>query len=440
MSAKAQSVAPEKAPATQQQPELPAKKGVFGYLKYIWIFIPLLPYFNMVNIYAVNLPYQDDYNAILEFLCKFKTANVADKFSLMFSQHVEHRLFFSRIIYVLYNDVFGKVNFRDLIFIGNLELVGVFLLFIYFVKKAVPDYWSIIAIIGGFCLFDLSNYENADFAMCGICNYGAFLFFMLSLCFYDRPGKKFLIPAVIVEVIGIFSSGGGMVGALCIIIFLIFNKDRFKLWVGISTFLLFVPLYFLHYTKASAAGETETGLSLGRIMPFFFHMVGSHFSYENGIIIGIVLLVALAFLLPISLKFEIKPNTLPLLCILCFIFGSQLLASFFRSNQAVIAAYSSRYLIYSHLLVAVMFALLFIKLAGRGSIMWVVTSIAAIIILYSYKGNYDYGEAGFAREKMRLENIPYYYRNDHSPESMKIAQQIEQQACSMNIYCIKDER
>src|SRR5205807_2536586 len=112
-----------------------------NYLKYIqnlWIFFPAVIYFNTINKYAVNFPYQDDYNAILEFLCKFKQADIADKFWLLFSQHGQHRIFQARVIYVLYDSIMGKVNFRDLIFIGNLQLVVVYFVFIYFIRKAIP--------------------------------------------------------------------------------------------------------------------------------------------------------------------------------------------------------------------------------------------------------------------------------------------------------------
>ncbi len=46
-------------------------KKYINWLGYCLVLIPVVVYFNVINKYAVNLPYQDDYNAILEFLTKF---------------------------------------------------------------------------------------------------------------------------------------------------------------------------------------------------------------------------------------------------------------------------------------------------------------------------------------------------------------------------------
>ena len=48
-----------------------------------WIFIPAIAYFIKVNEYALNLPYADDYDAVLSFLNKFVTVEFREKLSLL---------------------------------------------------------------------------------------------------------------------------------------------------------------------------------------------------------------------------------------------------------------------------------------------------------------------------------------------------------------------
>src|ERR1017187_10328490 len=109
--------------------------------KYIFLFLPATVYFYIVNKYAVNIPSQDDYAAILDFLCHYKRAHGIDKFFMLFVQHGEHRILSSRIVYVLYDSIFGNINFRNIIFIGNAQLLFAYSILIIFIKKCLAKYW-----------------------------------------------------------------------------------------------------------------------------------------------------------------------------------------------------------------------------------------------------------------------------------------------------------
>src|SRR6266542_1891938 len=107
--------------------QLAPKNPVWNYLVNAWIFIPAVMYYAVVSQNVVNIPIMDDYEAILQFLLNFKSASFGEKLALMFSQHAEHRLLFSRIVYVTYYTLFGHVNFKHIIFIADLQLLAIFL-------------------------------------------------------------------------------------------------------------------------------------------------------------------------------------------------------------------------------------------------------------------------------------------------------------------------
>jgi hypothetical protein len=180
---------------------------VFGW---VIIFIPAFIYLYNVWTYAVNIPSNDDYYAILDFLCRYKNTQGADKFFLLFSLHNEHRILSSRIVYVLYYCIFGHINFRHIIFIDNFQLLLAFCVLLVFIKRCLRRYWFIASFVSGLCFFDLSNWENADFAMAGLQNYGIILWFMLSLLFYSMPGRKYLIAGLLFQIVCIYSSGNGI--------------------------------------------------------------------------------------------------------------------------------------------------------------------------------------------------------------------------------------
>jgi len=405
-----------------------------------WIFIPVIIYFAVINKYTVNIPFNDDYDAILGFLTKFKNATGVDKIGLLFSQHGDHRIFHSRIVYVVYYFIFGKINFVHIIFLANVQLVVIFVILIHFIKKAIPKYWNIVSLVTGFCLFDLSSFENADFAMCGMQNYGVIMLFFISLYFYSLPGKKNIFLGGLFEAICIFSSGNGVICAACLTAFLILNRGKVGSLVSGAILLACGALYYFHYTKSTAVGSVSEIFTSARDTRFFFHMIGSHFSYENGIEAGVCMFILLIALIPVNMKFVFKQGTLPFICILGVLLGTIVTISVFRSGAGEIASYWSRYIIYAHIIASILFIFLWIKLDGK-KLFWYLMASAAIVLLFAYKSNFDYGDTNLALMKKRLEYTPYYYfANGHSNEEIEKAKAIEAAACKEGIYCIQDER
>lgn len=406
----------------------------------LWIWLPALPYFYLVNIYAVNFPYQDDYNAILEFLTKFDQANFGDKLGLLFSQHNDHRIFHSRVVYVLQHALMGKINFRGLIFLGNLQLLAIFGLLVSFIKRALPNSWRVVSCIVALVIFDPSSYENADFAMSGLQNYGVIMLFLLTLFYFGKKGNLNLIVALLFQIICIYSSGNGLVAQFFVLAYLVLSSEKRKAIIAGISYVIFTPLYFINYVKAVPAGAVKSEFSLLTVGKFFIHMTGSHFGFEQSIAAGFILLGLLVWFFPLVPKFKLKENTTVLICILGFVFASMGITSLFRSSTEMgeLGSYQSRYLIYAHLLCTITLVFMAIKLEGK-KIFWPALGVALVVFGVAYKSNYQYGEACLNMTKSRLEYYPYYY-GGHKEKDNEIARQIETEACKLGIYCISDER
>ncbi|MEO5892816.1 MAG: hypothetical protein ABIQ31_21380 [Ferruginibacter sp.] len=393
------------------------------------VLIPPIFYFSIVNTYALNIPYSDDYDAILAFLNKFVSSGSTEKVALLFSQHNEHRILFSRIIFVLYYEAVGAISFRNLIFIGNIELAGVFIIIIYFIRKAIPGYWNIAAIILSLCLFDLSNFENSGSAMAGVQNYGVILLFLLGILFYSLKSNQYLVPAFLFQALIVFSSGNGMIGSLCMLFFTILLKDKPRIIISGACLIIFAPLYFLHYNKTGTAPVN----TLAEYSTYFIRHAGAVFNFKYSFYLGICLLIILAVSLPVTKKLRLAENTAPFLSLLLFILISIAAIAYFRSSLKGINFYTSRYLVYPHLLAAIVFIFAYIKL--RAEKIRLVISLAFIVAMVLVNvQNSRWGEMGLKIAYTRLTNYPFVY-----PDKER-AKQLSDESCRLKIYCIEKHR
>lgn len=399
-------------------------------MKYLVIFSPFIIYLSFVQQYALNLPRMDDYDAILNFLNNFKKAQFAEKLSLLFSQHNEHRIFTSRLVYAIYYEVFGHINFRNIIFINAITIFFIYLILVYFIKKLMPVLWPLAALAFSMCIFDINGFENADFAMAGMQNYGVILFFVASIFFYSLESKKFIPLAALCQVLCIFSSGNGNLGAFLVLLFTIFNKEKTKTITALMCLLIFAPLYYLHYIKPPTNFFT---LNPSKFIPYFFHSLGAHFGYHLGFFAGAGLFVSLIGLLPFTDGFKTKENTLPFVFISGFVICSMGIMSVFRGNLPIEGSQSSRYYIYSHLLVALVFLFILLKLEGKKMQLQIATAMILVLFVL-YRKNYNEGKSGFEYFYSSLKNNEFDY-----PDK-PWAKQITDEACQLHIYCIGEER
>jgi hypothetical protein len=406
-------------------------RSIINILLILLILTPLTVYTYYIFHFSINVPRQDDYDAVLGFLIGYNTASFPEKIALLFSQQNEHRILFSRIVYVLYYTITGTINFRHIILLNLLVLMTLFSVVAYFIRKAIPGQWLVAVTLLSFGLFDLNNFENADFAMAGLQNYGIILLFVGSMFFYSRQSNKYLVPAVLLQVLCVFSSGNGSVAAFFIVLFVALNKVRLRTITSLVTFLVTAPLYYIGYQQPTNDFVTTDP---SKFVPFFLHALAAHFSNDYGIIIGVLLLVLLLITLPIGKKFTIKNNTLPLLCMAGFILTSLGVMSIFRGGLPINVSYSSRYFVYSHLFVAILFVFIIIRLQNRATILAGVETLTLLLALFIYKQNAEYGDGGFNWQYNCLKTRQFDYP---FPDKAK---KIADESCQLNIYCIDEHR
>jgi len=412
--------------------QISAKGDLFTtILKYSVISFPIIIYFSFVQQWALNLPRADDFYAILDFLNNYKKAGIADKIVLLLSQHNEHRILSSRIVYVLYYSLFNTINFEHIIYLNGIILLQIYILVLYFFKKAAPQSFMVLAWITSICIFDLNNFENAIFPMSGVQNYGIILLFLAALYFYGLEGKRNIYIAVFFQMLAVFSSGNGNIASLFIVLSqLLISKNRNKQVISFVVFIVSAVLYYTNY-KNTGYNSTSFTLELSKFVPYFLNIIGAHFAFRQGVYWGVALLVALVIFFPVDRPFKIKKEVVPLICITGFILCSMGIMAIFRGNLPIEFSYSSRYLIYPQLLVAITVAFAVIKFGNKQAQILVTCSL---LLLYVYSINYPHGKMCFEAFSTNLKHDDYGYGDKEA------AKKIADESCRLNIYCIENAK
>jgi hypothetical protein len=397
-------------------------------LMHVAVFLPAAVYFAVVNRYAVNMPILDDFDAILDFLCRYRQVHGVQRFFLLFEQQNEHRIFSSRVVYVLYDAMTGGVNFRNLIFLGNLELLATFVLLVALIKKAVPRHWFVASLVAGISLFDLNNWENADFATGSIQNFGILFLFTASVYCYNAKTKWQTALAVLLHATCTFSSGNGLVASVFLMLFNFFNGHRGNKYAGTAVFLLCCPLYFLHYTRVE---ETMVVAPAGHVIQYFFRFAGNHIYYDdNGaasVCAGAALLLGTFITLPINAKLKIREASTPLVFLLGFVLASMALISVFRANFGYYIP--SRYLLYPNLLVALLFVFLLLKVPAKAG--KPLSILFPLLVLLTYNMNF-HGSIGKFEALQKATMSPAL---DYPIKSR--ADAVLAESCAKKIYCLE---
>lgn len=404
------------------------------YMNLMWLAlaaIPIMLYGYYILKYAINLPRQDDYDAILGFLVKYKKApSLGEKIGLLFSQHNEHRIFSSRVVYALYYTFTGRIHFRHIVYIDGAILFATLCVISSFIKNALPTNYGLPIFILSLCMFDMNNFENMNFAMGGMQNFGIVLLFTGSIYYYNKQKRSFLIPAALLQATAIFSSGNGIPAAFFIFVFTLLTRDKVKMAVSLGTFICLSPLYYIGY-KSDPIFFTLDGM---KFMPFFMEIMGAHFGRYISMVAAAVMLLIFFPLLPMNKNLEAKPGSLPLVVTMVFMIASLAVMAVFRGLLALDMAFSSRYFIYPHIITAIFFAFFLIRFQAQKVVLYTVVPVFLLVMGYVAKRNHDDGMGMLLALRMNTITEDYDYGNKEH------AKEVADEACKLGIYCIEEKK
>lgn len=375
-----------------------AKNTFWGFL----IFVPVALYFYFFSEYAINIPKWDDH-ALKAFIVEFENANgFIPKLQTFFKLHNEHRIAFDRFFTLIVFWIHGSIDYRWLMWIGNFTLLGVLFIFYKIFRKQKISLAYFVPI--SFILFQSQLWENTFWGMAAMQNFGI-IFFILALIYLISSEKKIHFHlALLVAFLATYTSGNGItIFPVCIVLLIL--QRRFKdvfLFSGVSIILVF--LYFFHY-KFPENNPSMVGIGIKNIILGFFSFLGSVFDLipnssarqKLTIFGGLILFITGSFIAIyfifnsklLNKQRNLNQTELFLLGSIMFLIGTAIIVTFTRISYGEVGLLTSRYKIYSILLLITIY-LAFISKINLTNDKWLILSLIFMSILFNLVANFTH--------------------------------------------------
>ncbi|MBU1822532.1 MAG: hypothetical protein KKG00_13615, partial [Bacteroidetes bacterium] len=385
------------------------------------LLIPVGIFFWVWDYYAINIPKWDDH-ALKAFLVEYLQAPTwAEKIQALFRQHNEHRISVTRFVSLLDYSLFGTLNFKRLMLYGNLSLLGVVALWWVVLKNNDKPFYTLIPV--PFIWLTLSHYENMYWGMAAVQNFGVVVLVAWAIYCCVANSRKLFATALGLAALACLTSGNGLLVLPIGGVLLLLDRrwKRLAAWSLASGLYLFV--YF--YTYQSSPANPDNAYSFGSFVKGYFYFLGSFADslpvndhLRVCLIFGVIL-----FLVAVSIGsttlFRIirtrydypfaQKTDLFCLGLLLFILGTALIVVYSRAGFGTEGLLTSRYKIYSFLLLLV--AYLYVVIPIRGSFLSpYVSGIVFLNALYSvFSYHYHLVDAYNLRKFQTTEHFNWTY-------------------------------
>jgi hypothetical protein len=286
----------------------------------------VLHYFFHLFSNAVNYPLYDDQGAILHFILKYQDAgSITDKLSVIMTPYNESMIIFPKLFVLAWLKVFGVINFSHLLLFNGFLLVITHLLI--FMKSRI-NFWPLLFVQTLF-IFQFQFYDDAFWAISGLCYYGTFIF--AALTFYFLPRKTFVsnFTSISSALIAALTFGNGWI-LFPVCCFILYKEKRIvaaTVWT-----LIFLILVIVSFSLRSAFHP----LASANLNPvdnslFILIFLGSAFQFFYSSLLAFVagLFIATVFVMQLFKK-KASDNSFSSL-MLAFLIFSAIAASPLRS-------------------------------------------------------------------------------------------------------------
>jgi uncharacterized membrane protein len=174
----------------------------------LWILGPFGFFLLVLQRLWTNAPVWDDYDAILALLLRADDIRTPGEWlAMVFAQHNEHRIAVMRLIALGVAGSFGQIDFRIMMLIANLSLLGTFL-FVWreFRREVAAPIFGAAALV----MFQWSYFEASLMGSAGPPHLGVVFFAFGCLYFALREGTAGFVLAAVFGVLAAASQANGL--------------------------------------------------------------------------------------------------------------------------------------------------------------------------------------------------------------------------------------
>jgi hypothetical protein len=210
----------------------------------------VLAYFASVNFFSVNLPILDDFNFLYDILRIEDHASIHRKAFSIIAQHNEHRIAFSRIIALSQLHLTGHIDFRALVFIGNLGLLATLVFLAWGGQNHGEKFWYSLLLAVPVLLSPFQSYQMYSWAMPAISNFWSVAFSIGALACLNWQGRFSIYFASMLAFTAVFTSGQGLVLLpVALMSLLYFRRWRDSIIWGGMCFAVWILYFKLHHIR-----------------------------------------------------------------------------------------------------------------------------------------------------------------------------------------------
>ena len=336
-------------------------------------------YYVFVWHFAQNIPLWDDYDTAFGFMETYQNLDFPDNFLLLFSQHNEHRIFSYHVLVPLQHFFFGEVNFRYMIFAGNLVLPALAFVMFRF-HSAFRDNPLLFVPV-----FLLLFVPRGIMGMSGMLMY---LFCLGSLWMLTRNNIKAFVTALVMAALTTASFGNGFFIFPLGLGILLTEKERNRHYILTwSLFAVLITLLFFtnYHSVADLPAKSGAFSHPVQVMAFFITFFSAPYvpliAPLEYLYIATGCLVLSVFLYGIWINRKQILQHRVIVSFLLFILLAAFSASISRYNFGTGGAIADRYIFISVLFSAFVYILIVNKIASFGK-KTTILLLALSLILY----------------------------------------------------------
>ena len=314
-----------------------------------WIVAPVAFYFHLLAKFWFDAPILDDYETILGSIVRLRAADTAGAWlGELFALHNEHRIVVMRLVALGADSLLGHTDFRLLMAVGNLTVIGLFALFW---AEFRDDASAAVLGAASFLLLQWSYSEAILMASAALPNIGVVFFSFAAIFFAGRSTGWTLAASIACGVLAAGSQSNGVFALPLAALACLLGGRRSRAAILFGAAAALWAVFFATYVPPSNHPSVLAALtSPGVAVQLFLVIIGGIApTVPTALLVGAALLVAGAALWQRGF-WQAHPVVT---CWALFILVSAAAATAARTGFGVFHA--SRYAIYSTCLVVIGF-------------------------------------------------------------------------------------
>jgi hypothetical protein len=269
--------------------QMPANTSFF---EYSLVLIPIILFFFTVNYMAVNVPFQDDFDGLLEptLSLKVKDNSFTEMWNILFTQDDERRIVINRFVSFSILKIFGDLDLKKQIIAGSSTILFCIVLFIKWFKNQNLS-WAYLAPIS-FILFNIQYFDAILWSMIPFQHIGVYVWALGSLYFLNGSKNHQVAISILLAIISLFSDVSGVL-LLPVGFFLLGIQRKWKiatLWITILGAV--VIYYFYDLTVPGYRPSISSNIAHPtKLLSMYISMLGLWLDPGNGVHMNIRLAV-----------------------------------------------------------------------------------------------------------------------------------------------------